>query len=467
MITRQQASKLIGRPAGRRIMVSQNGTNGDIIKAVLSMDMQACKEVAPLAGKFTGSNDWETGFNIWAWMQKNISYSADPAEAQEIQSPKALLASGVGDCKSFSVMARALLNCHGITGTGYRFTGYFGNKYPSHVYTYFGDNTLDATLTGYDQEPAYKFKKDYPMNTINVYTISGIGEAAPGTQTSRRPSVPLADLYLEAKRKLSNPAAMFPGPTLEAFLAKIDDRKAFVEHYSQHYGYMQGNPSVMMEYGRAKSFIVDTKVYFSDFYNDPEKIKLLIVGYNNKLWAENQAGFLVYPPNSRIPETITFYNNWASRMRSLGWTDEGIFNLLIVMAAEKTNLLNVGFGQQAIGFLETILLIITAVAGLIKAIASLKQDAEETYEQFRQRLEAEGVDIDQLSSDADRLYREGQNIWNQLPGTGGNTGGGTPGTGSTGGGTPGTGSTGGPMMAGVNPLFIGAAALAAFALLKR
>ena len=84
-MTRKEAAKIIGKPAGRRTLVSQNGTNGDIIKAVLSMDGQACKEVAPLAGRFTGATDWHTAFNIWAWMQKNIAYSADPAYSQEIQ----------------------------------------------------------------------------------------------------------------------------------------------------------------------------------------------------------------------------------------------------------------------------------------------------------------------------------------------------------------------------------------------
>jgi hypothetical protein len=467
-MTRKEAAKIIGKPAGRRTLVSENGTNGDIIKAVLAMDTQACKEVAPLAGRFTGATDWHTAFNIWAWMQENIAYSADPAYSQEIQSPKALLQSGVGDCKSFSVMARALLNCHGITGTGYRFTGYLGQKYPSHVYNYFGEHTLDATITGFDMEPEYKFKKDFPMQTINVYTISGIGEAAPGTGTSRRPAVPLADLYLEAKRRINNPAAQFPGMTLDQMLAKIESARPFVEHYSnpKHWAYLQGNPRIMTEYVVSSNFLARAQVYLTDFYNDPEKIKLLIVGYNNRLWAENQAGFVVYPPNSKIPETIAYFDEWAKNMRYLGFSDAGLFDLLVVMAAEKTDLVKIGFGQQAIGFVETLVLIITALTGLISSISSLKTKAEDQYQQFKDQLKAEGIDVDQLRNDANRLYNDGKNLWNQGAGT---SGGGTPGTG---GGVPGQNppaptTPGATMFAGASPLLIGVAALAAFSLFKR
>ena len=52
----------------------------------------------------TGGNAAADGKLAGQWIRNNVSYKIDTFEDQNIQLPSALLRSGAGDCKSFSML---------------------------------------------------------------------------------------------------------------------------------------------------------------------------------------------------------------------------------------------------------------------------------------------------------------------------------------------------------------------------
>lgn len=454
MINRSTAARLIGKPAGVRFTVAEGGTNADIVHAVLAMDEQACKEVAPLAGKFTGKNVRETAQNIWSFIRMNVRYDADDVSNQQIKSPKALLASGVGDCKSFSILARALMNCHGFTFTGYRFAGYNGQKYPSHVYTYFGNSTLDATIPRFDSEPSYSLKKDFPMSKINVYSISGIG--------SEPVSVPVADLYKEAETVLMSDSTLGArGPrrwSLPKTLARLDE-------IASGAGQTKGRTETFTAYNarmaREKAYVINATYAIRNVWENPDNIKALIIGYNNDLYL-NKLGFVVYqgaPP--KFIEYAEMYRAWIRTMSALGYTKYEADLFLVYAAANKTTLSDIGTGQTAISgvVVATILLVLAAIAKAAAAITGLALLVKEGIQIFKDDLKEQGVDVDWLTKNVPAYWDKAKQLWTKDD-TGG--GGGSGGGGDTGGG----GGGGAATEAGINPLFLGLGAFALFSMFK-
>ena len=164
----------------RKILVENQSTN-DIIQSILDNHKKYINEYKNISSFFRGSNNYETGKNIYNYLKKNISYKIDSADRQLIKSPAAILATKEADCKMYSNFAAGILDNLKIPFV-YRFAGYsaFDNQ-PAHVFVVINPNTkkeiwLDPVLRQYDYKKPYNFKID----KMAVITVSGIGKAGKG-----------------------------------------------------------------------------------------------------------------------------------------------------------------------------------------------------------------------------------------------------------------------------------------------
>jgi len=121
--------------ASRQIdnLIYKNGNTADIIKTILFADQRSAEFVNKDAvGCLVGRNEMDTLKNIWSYVKKNHRYTPDKPGWERVQSPGSLKASKKGDCKSFSVMAAALLRALGFRYK-FRFADYKNYDY-EHVY---------------------------------------------------------------------------------------------------------------------------------------------------------------------------------------------------------------------------------------------------------------------------------------------------------------------------------------------
>ena len=165
----------------KKILVENQSTN-DIIQSILDNHKKYINEYKNISSFFRGSNNYETGKNIYNYLKKNISYKIDNANQQLIKSPAAILATKEADCKMYSNFAAGILDNLKIPFV-YRFAGYsaFDNQ-PAHVFVVINPNTkneiwLDPVLRQYDYKKPYNFKIDKKMAVI---AVSGIGKAGKG-----------------------------------------------------------------------------------------------------------------------------------------------------------------------------------------------------------------------------------------------------------------------------------------------
>jgi hypothetical protein len=165
----------------KKILVENQSTN-DIIQSILDNHKKYINEYKNISSFFKGSNNYETGKNIYNYLKKNISYKIDSANQQLIKSPAAILATKEADCKMYSNFAAGILDNLKIPFV-YRFAGYsaFDNQ-PAHVFVVINPNTkkeiwLDPVLRQYDYKKPYNFKIDKKMAVI---AVSGIGKAGKG-----------------------------------------------------------------------------------------------------------------------------------------------------------------------------------------------------------------------------------------------------------------------------------------------
>ena len=165
----------------RKILVENQSTN-DIIKSILDNHKKYVYDYKNISSFFKGSNNYQTGKNIYNYLKKNIRYKIDSADQQLIKSPAAILATREADCKMYSNFAAGILDNLKIPFV-YRFAGYSAfEDQPAHVFIVINPNTkneiwLDPVLKEYNYKKLYNFKIDKKMAVI---AVSGIGKAGKG-----------------------------------------------------------------------------------------------------------------------------------------------------------------------------------------------------------------------------------------------------------------------------------------------
>jgi len=154
-------------PTYKGIKNYNDGDNKDLRKQIMDVTPEAVAQMRGSAKYFKGKNDKETCHNIWKFLKNNIRYEAD-GEYQIVRLPSALLATKVGDCKSFSVFTSAVLTNLGIPNH-YVMTSYGKDPTPSHIYVVTDSGIIcDAVWNQFNAEktPTYRYKAK-PNNMNN------------------------------------------------------------------------------------------------------------------------------------------------------------------------------------------------------------------------------------------------------------------------------------------------------------
>jgi hypothetical protein len=149
-----------------------DGWNSDIITVIHSNVPAATKQMKDVAQNFNKGNEKETARAIWNFLKREIKYVKDPDGYQNIKLPGRFVATGSGDCKSYSLFTASILENLNIPYS-FRYTSYGINPTPQHVYIVTDSGILiDAVWNKFNSEKAYTSKKDYKMK---IQTLSGIG----------------------------------------------------------------------------------------------------------------------------------------------------------------------------------------------------------------------------------------------------------------------------------------------------
>lgn len=154
-------------PTYKGIKNYNDGDNKDLRKQIMDVTPEAVAQMRGSAKYFKGKDDKETCHNIWKFLKNNIRYEAD-GEYQIVRLPSALLATKVGDCKSFSVFTSAVLTNLGIPNH-YVMTSYRKDPTPSHIYVVTDSGIIcDAVWNQFNAEktPTYRYKAK-PNNMNN------------------------------------------------------------------------------------------------------------------------------------------------------------------------------------------------------------------------------------------------------------------------------------------------------------
>ncbi len=168
---------IVGQPKYTTKVITEDGINTDIIKAIHKSLPAAKKEAKNFAYSFQGKTVIETAYNIWKYLRK-LKYVKDPAGKQLIKLPKRLIHTE-GDCKSYSLLTAAILQNLNLPVT-FRYTSYSPtDSTPSHVYTYTQDENgkqiiIDGVYDHFNAQVPFQFKHDYNMQ---ISVLNGTPES--------------------------------------------------------------------------------------------------------------------------------------------------------------------------------------------------------------------------------------------------------------------------------------------------
>jgi len=177
------AATLMGRLGpfqNRREMLTADQSTGDIIDAILEAHRRHAHDYSKISSFFNGGSRRATARKIFNFLKNNVRYVIEPGSKQTVKSPAAILATGYGDCKHYSLFAGGVLQNLGIP-FAYRFASYkMFDKQPQHVFVVVNPGTsneiwIDPVVGDFDYKKPYTYATDRKMA---LYSISGIGATA-------------------------------------------------------------------------------------------------------------------------------------------------------------------------------------------------------------------------------------------------------------------------------------------------
>lgn len=120
------ANVLMGRLApfqNKNEMLVQDQSTGDIIDAIVTAHNKHAREYSRISSFFNAGTRKEVGRKIYNFLKNNVRYVIEPGSRQTVKSPAAILATGYGDCKHYSLFSGGILQSLGIP-FAYRFASY-------------------------------------------------------------------------------------------------------------------------------------------------------------------------------------------------------------------------------------------------------------------------------------------------------------------------------------------------------
>lgn len=164
----------------RREMLTAEQSTGDIIDAILDAHRRHAQDYSKISSFFNAGSKKATARRIFNFLKKNVRYVIEPGSKQTVKSPSAILATGYGDCKHYSLFAGGILQNLGIP-FAYRFASYkLFDKQPQHVFVVVDPGTeneiwIDPVVGDFNYKKPYSYATDRKMA---LYSISGIGATA-------------------------------------------------------------------------------------------------------------------------------------------------------------------------------------------------------------------------------------------------------------------------------------------------
>ena len=164
----------------RREMLTAEQSTGDIIDAILDAHRRHAQDYSKISSFFNAGSKKATARRIFNFLKKNVRYVIEPGSKQTVKSPSAILATGYGDCKHYSLFAGGILQNLGIP-FAYRFASYkLFDKQPQHVFVVVNPGTdkeiwIDPVVGDFNYKKPYSYATDRKMA---LYSISGIGATA-------------------------------------------------------------------------------------------------------------------------------------------------------------------------------------------------------------------------------------------------------------------------------------------------
>jgi hypothetical protein len=156
-------------------MLVQDQSTSDIIDAITSAHNRYAGDYSRISSFFNAETDRKVGRKIFNFLKNNVRYVIEPGSRQTVKSPAAILATGYGDCKHYSLFAGGILQSLGIP-FAYRFASYRNyDKQPQHVFVVInpGENEIwiDPVVGQFDYKKKYNYATDKKMA---LYRISGM-----------------------------------------------------------------------------------------------------------------------------------------------------------------------------------------------------------------------------------------------------------------------------------------------------
>lgn len=189
MVSREQILKQLPPFYNRRDILVNDQDVSDIITGILTTHYQYSKQYDKIAPYFIGSNNYQTGANIWHFLKNNVRYKVEPEKAQMLKAPAAIVTGSINgrtntsDCKNMSLFTGGILSAINRAGGRinwcYRFASYkLWDKIPQHVFCVINPNTkseiwIDAVLPSYNNKKNYYYKIDKQPKNMALISLAG------------------------------------------------------------------------------------------------------------------------------------------------------------------------------------------------------------------------------------------------------------------------------------------------------
>ena len=144
----------------------------DIMDAIHKVYCQSWEQAMPLAKQLKRSSERQTAKAVWNWIKANIRYEIDKSGKQYIKTVSRIYYDGFGDCKSFSIIGGAILQCLGIPFC-FKYVGFHKGGQYKHIYLQTKSGfIIDSCMDNFNEEPEHTHSK---ITMAEIHELSGIG----------------------------------------------------------------------------------------------------------------------------------------------------------------------------------------------------------------------------------------------------------------------------------------------------
>lgn len=164
----------------KRIQRKANASNRDLRHQIHRDFRAALKQTKAIAPRFAGASCYETAANVHRFLRGNFLYKIDSPRVQRIKLPSAFARDLYADCKTFSLLACALLRNAGCPAM-FKYASYNNSTTPSHIYVSIPWGNTEIIVDGtspdfnYEKPPVHSFTID-PMRVETIANEAIVSE---------------------------------------------------------------------------------------------------------------------------------------------------------------------------------------------------------------------------------------------------------------------------------------------------